>query len=336
MSSTPIKASSGSLLLENDTPTTVSSNASSGPNPTVLVDIWENQRYKAMGGGWKAPFQLGVPHYSNASGKLTGGPEYLINSRKDVHLESGWTWCGSDWQWDCSGYYGEFDEDGWSYANNFEELFKLTELRKLSAKKHPVTSLVRRRRLIRKRTCKLNSAEGSLYVAQGKWLSLLENSLRNVIHIQSIDVSSVTSYELNRSSSYNIAIPLLDKKLGHILATLGTYKSKLAQLKEFLIDKGTMEQNYSKALFNFSAKWSSGGMANLKSTASESESKISARSRVGLNTGQLTDTSPDVTYAPYTPPAPGFFKVVSVAHEEISDRLGMFATRILNDLVQGK
>ena len=364
MSLTPIKGSSENMLAINTTNATNTTNINIPPNPTVLVDIWENQRYKAIGGGWKTPFQVqsGVPHYSNAAGGVTCGTDYLINSRKDVHLESGWSWCGSDWQWDRSGYYGSHDEDGWSYSNNFEELFKSTLLRKLSGKKHPVTSLVRRRRLIRKRTCKWNSAEGSLFSTQGRWLELVEGSLQNVMRLQNIDVNSITSYEINRVSSYSIAVPLLDKKWSHIIATLGSYRSKLAQLKQFLVDKGKIEQNYSTALWNLSSKWISAGITDLQPNPSpntntnpntnpknsnspnKSDNTETLRSNTPSNTSNTSGTTSTTstsststsTTPGYTANPPGFFKVLSVAHEEVSDRLGMFANRILLDLVQGK
>ena len=306
----------------------------------VLVDIWENQRYKPMAGGWKSPF-LAVPSYSTIDGQNCN-----VSSLDEVVLIPGWTWNGN-WQWDKSNSFGEVDEEGWSYAKNFEELFKLSIAKKSSGRKNPVSSLVRRRRLIRQRVFISGSNAAFTFTNQIKIHSIQSEKLLEILSYNESDVTNLMKYEAKRKQSYiELVEGVLDRRYRSLLHYLTNYIHKFQQLKSFLYEKGRIEDNYAKELGKLGKSWVNGGGgnssgdANNGSTADKRKSfsnnnKQSTR-RFSLQQQQqqgdinigIDDEFPDATASTEY----GFFHCLSIAHTEVSERLRSYSLRILEDL----
>jgi hypothetical protein len=192
---------------------------------TVCLEMWENQRYKPMGGGWGRPFDEKTA-YSDINGESIN-----VVSLRDVILKPGWEW-SSDWVWDMSGFYGETDEEGWSYATTFEDLFATSRAKCLSGQKKPMTSLVRRRRLLRQKQCVAGSPSAVLFTNQLKWQDMQSEKLHELLGVYSKDVEAIMVYDGKRSKSYvHVIEHILDRRHQGAVRYCNQYMRKSAILK---------------------------------------------------------------------------------------------------------
>ena len=300
----------------------------------VLVDIWENQRYKPMAGGWKSPY-LAVPSYSTIDGL-----DCNVTSLDDVVLVPGWTWNGS-WVWDKSDSYGEMDEEGWAYARNFEELFKLSVARRSSGRKNPVSSLVRRRRLIRQRVFISGSAAAATFTNHIKIHGIQSEKLQEILSHNEADVETLMKYEgRRRQSCVELVEGLLDRRYRAMLHYLSSYRVKFQQLRVFLEEKGRMEDAYAKELGRLGRTWAHGGSVGDAAAPGQVDRRRSFTGGGGSSTsssssgsggggsirrssvqqqgdiyGGIEDDFPDATVSSEY----GFFHCLSIAHTEVSE-----------------
>jgi len=313
------------------------------------VELWENQRYKPMNRGWGKPFG------DNAAYTDIDGVNINVLELKDVILKDGWMW-NSNWMWDNSGEYGQTDENGWSYATTFDDLFATSKARGLSGEKKPMTSLVRRRRLLRQRQCIPESPASSLFANRLKWNDMQTDQLNALLSIYTKDVQSLQIYEGKRNKSYIYVIEkILDRRHEGAVRYCSEYVLKIRKLKAFLKEKGTIENNYAKSLGDLSRRWLNGGKADSYSSpvkSSQRRGSASAASTtvppnasdgsVGMSAGDdkmpsgakanTGEPKPNST-APVNETGVGFFMSMSLAHFEVSDRLEAYANRILTNLI---
>lgn len=232
---------------------------------SVCVEMWENQRYKPMGGGWSKPFD------EHAAYTDINGNSINVCSLRDVILKPGWVWSTPDWLWDKSDTFGETDEDGWSYATTFDDLFASSRAKLLSGVKKPMTSLVRRRRLLRQRHYKPGTPAALLFSNQLKWNSMQSSQLAEVLEIYKRDVQNVEIYEGKRRKSYLFVVEkILDRRHEGAVNYCNQYIKKIQNLKLFLEEKGMIEKNYAHSLGDLSRRWLDGGKMNMSLTAKRS------------------------------------------------------------------
>ena len=103
----------------------------------VVVDAWQNERFKPLQGGWKMPFvDVGVPYFSDISGsrKIDFETDEMDGEEVPlVTLKHGWEFV-DEWEIDMSGTFGEVDSEGWSYATSFENLFEQSKKKSLKGR----------------------------------------------------------------------------------------------------------------------------------------------------------------------------------------------------------
>eukprot|EP01031_Cornospumella_fuschlensis_P037425 gene37425-45446_t len=158
----------------------------------ITVDFWENQRFKPLQGGWASPFYGGFPNYSDLVGQDVAKGSCLNDD--SLYLPSGWAWL-DEWKVDSSGYFGEADEQGWSYAASFDSLVKASQDR-LLRKERGALLVTRRRRWIRVAKCvdaKAIEREAERTVRL-QWL-ISECRSRSKI-LETVDQELVTAYFL--------------------------------------------------------------------------------------------------------------------------------------------
>ena len=219
-------------------------------------------------------------------------------------LPKGWQWSDA-WTIDLSGAYGGCDDEGWSYASSFEFLFESC-IKKTMVGEMGRLSLVRRRRWTRTRGCITADAKAD-HQAKLVWIHSLLQRLKSVMSGKETDSAIIFQYESKRKTAFESVLGLADQGLAETCQMLEGVCGKLAQMKSFLIERGTIEREYSKRLESLASRW--------------------------LYAGQPANYSPPADHSP--PPNPGFFFVVSSANHSVAQRLADFSSMLSGSLPLG-
>jgi hypothetical protein len=174
-------------------------NADSSPaSPPVRVqeqgvagmdELWQNQTYIPIK-GWGAPF-TGIDHYTDASGSIS----HSNWDFPDLPVLPGWKWT-TKWTIDTSHSFGATDSDGWAYETTFDRLIDSIKSCKSSGT-NVTTSIVRRRRYIRMRTCVTAEATAQLRARTAALLAI-RNKFDIALLEKKTDYALTMQYERER------------------------------------------------------------------------------------------------------------------------------------------
>jgi hypothetical protein len=274
----------------------------SQPTFEVTIDVWENQRYKPLQGGWQAPYlNESMPTFSSIDGEVSVPFDKSTNTPM-ITLPLGWQWCSDCWKIDKSNSFGLADTDGWSYASTFETLIENSLKKKLEGEMGRM-SLVRRRRWVRKHSSVTTDAKKD-FEARLNWVKDIRKRMEKVAGQRTADYASVTDYEFKRRSTFDRILFSAEKVMADTNRNLEGIVDKLLLMKQFLIERGNMEREYSKKMGLLSSKWMYAGQ--------DSSSNVVVKKN------------------------PGFFFAVSTASREVATRLDEFSGMLIDSLPTGK
>lgn len=290
-----------------------------------IVDYWENQRYKPMQGGWTTPYTTGVPSFSDLSYQNTCHEDQIADV--DWNAGAGWEWTQKAFEVDMSGEYGKVDEDGWSYATNFEKLMEMTRTKTLSGEK-AVMHMARRRRWTRTRVVKSEYMKEKVH-SRVRWVSSVSFKMQEVISENKAAFARIEQYNTQREEAIEKIISVTDASFVDILAILNTLNVKLTMMNTFLRERGDIEQAYSAKMEALASKWMNAGAtpSQYASTSGGAAAASSAQPAAEAAGGSAPKAAAGT--ASTAPPVPtgggGFFHIVSTAHRSIAERLVEFS-----------
>ena len=226
----------------------------------VVVDAWQNERFKPLQGGWKQPFvDIGVPYFSDVSGSR----KIDFETDKDdgeviplVSLKHGWDFV-DEWEVDMSGAFGEVDSEGWSYATSFENLFDQSKKRSSKGEMQRL-SLVRRRRWVRVKQCSNNSTKVD-FKEQKSWNDQLSFRLGEILDEKEEEYNLYVDHNSNRQDQADVTIRYSKEGMDEAVAVLSQIVRKLKFIKEFLMERGEIEAQHAARLESFADKWADKG-----------------------------------------------------------------------------
>jgi hypothetical protein len=275
----------------------------SQPTFEVTIDVWENQRYKPLQGGWQAPYaNESMPAFSNIGGEISVPFDKNSNTPL-VTLPLGWQWCSDSWKIDRSGAFGLTDVDGWSYAGTFETLVENSTKKKLEGEMGRM-SLVRRRRWVRKHSSVTTDAKKD-FETRLNWAKDIRKRMEKIGAQKSIDYSAVSEYEFKRRATFDRILFSAEKVLSDTARNLDGIVDKLKLMKQFLVERGNLEREYSKKMAQLSGKWMYAGQDAASTTVVVKKN-------------------------------PGFFFAVSSASKEVASRLDEFSGMLIDSLPSGQ
>lgn len=267
------------LISSNNRSNQIEMIASTDEECLVLEEIWQNERWQPNG-GFCVPFTMteAVAHFTDRSGEVP----YSRNAAfPDISLPSGWRWESNDWDIDLSGSYGGCDANGWMYASGFNSLFHMIETNTATGELSK-TCLVRRRRWIRMRECVSGDAI-EIFKQKLNTLKIHKGRLEHILRHYHLDISRMDSYESSRLLVFKQIYSLGDGKIQKNIGVFETTLDKLNKLEMFLMERGSLERDYSRRLEAFATKWiGTGGVIG----ESNSESRNG-----GTSFFQLTNTA---------------------------------------------
>lgn len=263
----------------------------------VLVEVWENQRYRPLQGGWTIPVTM--PNFSDCSGQESIAVAIERGQAlPKLILKPGWTWIS---EWIAQSDISDIPSGEWLYGSSFEAII---EGKTTSA----AMSLVRRRRWVRMKQCFTPAAKEEYH----RQYALIQS----IVHRMEVketrigrDYEAIQSYEARRLLSQDELVRETDRIRKEAIAQLTEVAEKLASMREYLAERGIIESQYSKKLDELSKKWIHAGK-------SSQESEVAGPS--------------DDTIA--SPEQQGFFYLVSSATYEVSQRLQSFASILSSSL----
>jgi hypothetical protein len=200
-----------------------------------IEEIWQTQRYWPIT-GWST----------------TGKGQFETTNRKTFDdlpnkeiLPQGWEWM-NEWTVDKSNSFGECDEDGWTYAPTMESLLEAYSNGK-TVGEMTALSLVRRRRFIRSRICISFSLRESI---ESRMKLLMDTSqlLESHLKDKKEEFIALKEYEKARSLICRSGYSRISNEAQRYILGLKTFLEKLTQLYEFLVEKTTIEYEYSKSI----------------------------------------------------------------------------------------
>jgi hypothetical protein len=271
----------------------------------VVVDYWENQRYKPLQGGWTKPFTTGNPAFSDVSYKNSCHPDQIANV--NWNAGNGWEWIQPSFEIDRSGEFGKVDEDGWSYAISFEKLLEQTKSKTLNNERSALY-LARRRRWVRTRVCKSQSLRTRIQTRMD-YVGSLQTKMDEVIETNEKAFSRIRDYSEQRQNAIEKILQVTDASFAEIHTMLNTLNEKLTSMNAFLRERGEIECKYSSKMAALGHKWLNAGSSGMRRGDQAAEAAAS-------NSG-------------------GFFHVVSSAHLSIAERLIQFSSLLTNALPNG-
>lgn len=274
-------------------------------NNKVEVYCWENQRFKPFQGGWNRPWSgEQIPPFSNDNGTITI-PVEKDDPQPVAVLPLGWQWL-SKWEIDFSGSYGNVDKEGWGYAASFENLIECTKNKCLTGDVGRL-SIVRRRRWIRYRDC-VTAESKKEFSERVQWIHLLSKRVNKINTEKTEELISITNFEKERKVAYDKLLSTAEKCLQESVSTLEGVVEKLNLMKQFLIERGKLELDYSNKLKLLANKW--------------------------VNAGTPKNSISAITEGDEAPANPGFFYVISASNNSVATRLQDFATLLSVSLPQ--
>ena len=134
------------------------------------------------------------------------------------------------WVVDRSKTYGESDADGWAYASTLERLIDSFKMNNTVGKKSS-TSMVRRRRWIRTRSCLSSTIRDSIELRIQELLTIrgkIETSVRD----KRLDLMKIKEFEQKRKIKCIEMYNVKKAKLLAIVSEYKNYKSKLEHIKK--------------------------------------------------------------------------------------------------------
>lgn len=178
-----------------------SSPDSSPPILEIVVEAWQNQRYKHLirdwtigdeplfsdvSGGIEIKSESGLPEDSIAGAGAGASYKGASDNKKSLYaakalptatLPEGWEW-SSNWRVDFNDSFGKKDAEGWSYSTSFDLMIKNTMFRCLESTVER-SSVFRRRRWIRHCICKSREAR-DLFMSQRRILDKINARIRYI------------------------------------------------------------------------------------------------------------------------------------------------------------
>lgn len=329
----------------------------------VEVDLWENQRYKPLG-GWTAPYLGTFPPYSNLSGDK---PIDFERVDQLPCLPDGWSWVESQWEVDVpenrradtKSYpvRGETDTDGWSYAGSMETLVKAAQDRLLMSERSTMNT-ARRRRWRRTRRC-MQMTSKKIEAYRREYVKKTCRSMDGAIDQSTKLATTMQDFHYKWRRSVDNVLRINDKLNKETSSQLAFLRSKLVLLKECLTDIGQIEARYAERLRQFSSKWMNAGQRDFARQSNQQKeeegaaSSITRRISISLMGGlsashQQTDIEDEDESSNASTAVEvagkanatgdedsedkGFFRAVARANEEIADHKSVFASS-LNSLL---
>lgn len=319
----------------------------------IIVDAWQNQRFKPLQRGWTLPFQGDGFPFSDISGENVvpcgedgviipcseKSPSKNINASKlspIVDLPEGWEW-STEWKIDSSDTYGSKDSNGWSYGSSFENLYRQSLARSLDGNMGRM-SIVRRRRWIRRRVCK-NPSAAAMFEAEKSYVLQTCSKIGEQIKFLDSDWKYFVEYEKYRSKMMHEIFDEIEGTLSHNVKSLNGMLEKLVLLKTYLKERAYLELQYAKQLEKLSLKWIDAGQMHEEGDLHHPSQDIT----------EHDDNPEDVTTNEFSSSYPfkaaldedsvirskGFFHTVCTASNSVARRLEEFSSLLTNSLYQG-
>lgn len=323
----------------------------------IQVELWENQRYKPLQGGWGPAFSSSsIPNFSDLMAKVSIHP---FNPMEDdgIPLPQGWEWIDDAWQpVISSSYYGEIDEDGWSYASSFDRLIHLSSSRNLQCERSHV-NIYRRRRWYRRRQCndpQLNAfyQERKLWI-QSYCVKMMEEANRHTISSQ-----MTLDYHSRWGKALSPLIQSIDNMKTNLLQNFDYLQKNLFSLQSFLMELGLIEQQYASKLQDLSFKWKSPYVIPENEPENKSLKSKNTKEKKTLMTQENSSNSPNFLNETSNPTnssidsqsqsqlqsemhaqqhhSISFFDIISQYHTKLSYRKANLASLIHDSLLHGK
>jgi Integral peroxisomal membrane peroxin len=230
---------------------------------SVLVEVWQQQRYSPIS-GWLAvngplhghlmPNMIASP-FTDITGRIavTSTDGISPSSRPKILLVDGWRWV-SEWMVDLdAGGVDGHDDDGWVYGRSLDQLIESC-INRSNASLSPF-SIFRRRRWIRTRQCVSESGKVQ-YISSVKWLSSMSSNMARIRMEVDQDVDEVILYEEQRYMCHMDTLHDIDMDMEETLDILDGLEEKLLALSSLLSARGKIEEEYAMKLKKFSEDWS--------------------------------------------------------------------------------
>ena len=273
----------------------------------VIVDAWENQRFKPLQ-GWTKPYGDLTPQFSDIHGvrvvdyaTINGAPIPV------AALPEGWEYT-DDWNIDRSEKYGGIDTHGWSYATSFETLFDNT-LRCKSEGEMGRMSLVRRRRWTRVRACHTPAA-ATLFEKKVQYVNALRYQLEKILQQKEKDFKDLTLFHENKLQQLHPVVKYAARGLSDTVTVLDHVVKKLLMVRDYLVERGTVEAQHAARLIELGRKWQfCGSVPN-----------------------ELQAVVQPPTDCPVPPRQPGFFFTVGDSDRRQAERMLSYSTMLTDFL----
>ena len=244
-----------------------------------------------------------MPFYSDINGEISV-PYDKGTTSPVITLPLGWQWCNENWKVDSSNTFGLTDNDGWSYGTTFENLVDSSLKRKLEGEMGRL-SIVRRRRWVRKMSSITADAKKD-FETRLNWAKEIRKKLEKVISRKASDYSLVSEYEFKRRATFDRILFAAESQLSDTSQMLEGITDKLNLMKQFLIERGAIERDYSKRIGALASKWMYAGQ------------------EAGTNNTVVVKKNP------------GFFYSVSTMSVGVADRLQEFSGLLTDSLPSGE
>ncbi len=299
----------------------------------VVVDAWQNQRFKPLQGGWTKPYSDMTAQFSDITGMKTVEFETINGQQVPIaSLPTGWEYT-SDWEVDKSTKFGNIDSNGWSYATSFETLFD-NSMKCKSDGEMARLSLVRRRRWIRTRQCVSVSANAA-FEAQVQYMNAFRYQLDKIVSEKEKQFAELTLFHQNKVAILIPAIKYAARGLSDTVQLLSHVTRKLLLVREYLLERGKIDALHARRLDELGRKWRDRGsvpaeVQHLVSTVASdnsNEAERASQNATGSNFGGADAQQSQASL-------PGFFATVGESDSKVAAHMQSFSNMLTEVLPQ--
>lgn len=257
--------------------------ASSIEERTLIMEAWENTRYKPLlGGGWYSPYSL--PRLSDVSGQYVFPFDNIANtpSYSDIKPPDGYEWL-DEWIVDHSSTYGSVDKDGWAYSSTFDKLIEASKKKTLIGDKATL-SIVRRRRWLRKLLANTAHSIDELQYRK-KYYQIQYDKVVSVINSIECEHNHLIGYESTREVTCAAVLQANKTTVEDSSMLVSDTALHLQALKTYLLQRGSIERSYAENLIEIS---SSTPFAATTVTTGNDSSNMILKFMQDVNTANVT------------------------------------------------
>jgi len=298
---------------------------------SIIVDAWQNQRFKPLQGGWTKPYGEMTPQFSDLTALKTVDFATINGNPVPVALlPSGWEY-STEWEVDKSDKFGGIDKEGWSYATSFETLFD-NSVKQKSEGEMARFSLVRRRRWIRQRVC-VSAAATAAFEAQVQYMNAFRYQLARIAQEKEKEYGNIVLYHKSKLELLRPVVKYAARGLSDTVQVLEHIAKKLLLVREYLLERGRIENEHAKRLEEMGRRWQHCGSVPqaLQKLASMSEpSDTAPSSPAPIATGKGVEA----VIKPPKSTVPGFFTTVGESDLKIAAHMLSYSSMLTDFLPQ--